>query len=68
MYNLAGSSSLQDVYIRCFWWSDVATLRPALSVLPAYDQELVICNLLVGRDLISWYVTCLVFAIGETVA
>lgn len=46
----------------------MATLRPALSVPPAYDQEFVICSLLVDGDLISWYVTCLVLAIVETVA
>lgn len=59
--------TLQAVDIRCFWWSDAATLRPALSVPPGYDQELAISGLEISRDLIFGHVTCLVIAIGEAV-
>ena len=59
--------TLQAVDIRCFWWSDAATLRPALSVPPGYDQEIAISGLEISRDLIFGHVTCLVIAIGEAV-
>ena len=55
-------------YVWCRWWSDAATLRPALSVPPAYLEVLDECRLLVGREVGATHVALDVLAVPVTLS